>query len=175
MTGFSLAEEMQAFEFMALSTLSSSLLHNTHRITCSNYTDDIMPHIFVSLKEVIFVSLKEVENKSMKIPFFSRLNIAGKNATSGSQTSVYMQTDLPCFGCVWVQAGFSLAENTEAVVQQKIASTAAGQWRFLEPLWVCSCGGRLPCQGGRWEFGAGGVQKGIPPAIPSRGGAGSSF
>lgn len=106
MTGFSLAEEMQAFEFMALSTLSSSLLHNTHRITCSNYTDDIMPHIFVSLKEV--------ENKSMKIPFFSRLNIAGKNATSGSQTSVYMQTDLPCFGRVWVQAGFSLAENTEA-------------------------------------------------------------
>lgn len=158
---------MQAFEFMALSTLSSSLLHNTHRITCSNYTDDIMPHIFVSLKEV--------ENKSMKIPFFSRLNIAGKNATSGSQTSVYMQTDLPCFGRVWVQAGFSLAENTEAMVQQKIASTAAGQWRFLEPLWVCSCGGRLLCQGGRWEFSAGGVQEGIPPAIPPRGRAGSSF
>ena len=92
MTGFSLAEELQAFEFMALSTLSSSLLHNTHRIMCSNYTDDIIPHVFVSLKEV--------ENKSMKIPFFSRLNIAGKNATSGSQTSVYMETDLPCFGCV---------------------------------------------------------------------------
>lgn len=60
-------------------------------------------------------------------------------------------------------------------VQQKIASTAAGQWRFLEPLWVCSCGGRLLCQGGRWEFGAGGVQEGIPPAIPPRGRAGSSF
>lgn len=68
----------------------------------------------------------------------------------------------------------ALSENTEASVWQKIASTAAGQWRFFEPIWVCSCGIRLSYQASGWEFSAGGVGVDIPLAIAPRGGAGSS-
>lgn len=78
-------------------------------------------------------------------------------------TSFSLHADRPSPLCVRAVHPGALAENTVAVVQQKIASTAAGQGRRSEPVWFCSCGGRLLLQGGRWEL--------VPVvALPSWGG-----